>query len=148
MIRNCFDTAKWLVFWVVQFFLSSAPSQWFQSLFRCRIATLNFSMGFGIIAPWYHPRGNLLCCKKYIYGTSIRRSTITSLYMHYSKLHRHLGDGKLPRPAPSWWTNSNFKSGWFFGFPLLPPPIKTAPFTLKNHFGKRCHLHRVKPFFP
>ena len=29
-----------------------AQYQWFQSLFRCRIELLNFSMGFNIIAPY------------------------------------------------------------------------------------------------
>ncbi len=29
-----------------------AAYQWFQSLFRCRIATLNFPMGFNITAPF------------------------------------------------------------------------------------------------
>ena len=28
------------------------PGQWFQALFRCRIATANFSMGFIIISPY------------------------------------------------------------------------------------------------
>ncbi len=38
-------------------------------------------------------------------GTQVR---FNSLYMHYSKLHRHLGDGKPPRPAPSWWTSRQY----------------------------------------
>ena len=62
-------TRKWTLIWMrgikcaflltqtvmAKIFLLNCPItlyHWFQSLFRCRIATLNFSMGFNIISPY------------------------------------------------------------------------------------------------
>ncbi len=55
VIFHAHDTANILNSMQAVFFYFSAldlSCQWFQSLFRCRIATLNFSMGFNIVAPY------------------------------------------------------------------------------------------------
>ncbi len=60
----------------------------------------SFEVGLGLASPGRTRESQLtaLVVSKSLLGTQVRFS---SLYMHYSKLHRHLGDGKLPRPAPS-----------------------------------------------